>query len=259
MVVTTEPVWKALNELAKRGISLQYITDINRENISFCKIMIENGTQLRHLPGIKSNFGITDRTEYMATVIMEEEKPLWHAIVSNAKTFVEGQQSVFDALWSKALPAEQRIREIEEGFKMFTETIFDASEIEKITFDSVKSAKEEITILFSTADAFKRQERVGLMRLLQETDPSVKVRILIPTSFALRDIIKDRLDEDQRIEIRYFLNSSLQTILTSLTVDRKLCLIAEMENNTKDNSRKTVELATYSNSDSIVAQLTNSN
>ena len=53
--------------------------------------------------------------EYMATVVMEEKKPLWHAIVSNAKTFVEGQQSVFDALWSKASPAEQRIREIEDG------------------------------------------------------------------------------------------------------------------------------------------------
>jgi hypothetical protein len=37
----------------------------------------------------------------MATVVLEEKKPLWQAIVSNAKTFVEGQQSLFDALWSK--------------------------------------------------------------------------------------------------------------------------------------------------------------
>ena len=252
MVVTTEPVWKAVNELAKRGISLRYSTDISKENISFCKIMAENGIQLGHLPGIKSNFGITDRMEYMATVIMEEEKPLWQAIVSNAKTFVEGQQSVFDALWSKALPAEQRIREIEEGLKKFTETISDPSEIQKITFDIVKSAKEEIAILYSTANAFKRQERVGLMRLLYETDPTVKVRILIPTSFALEDLIKGKFDEDRRIEIRYFLNSSVQTILTSLTVDRKLCLVAELKDDTKDNSLTAVELVTYSNSDSIV-------
>jgi two-component system, OmpR family, sensor histidine kinase VicK len=162
------------------------------------------------------------------------------------------QSVLFDALWSKALPAEQRIREIEEGLKKFTETISDASEIQKLAFDIVKSAKEEIAILFSTANAFKRQERVGLMRLLHETDPTVKVRILIPTSFALEDIIKGKFDENRGIEIRYFLNSSVQTILTSLTVDRKLCLVVELKDDTKDNSHTAVELATYSNSDSIV-------
>ena len=75
--------------------------------------MVENGTQIRHLSGIKSNFGITDRTEYMATLILEEKKPLWRAIVSNAKTFVEGQQSLFDTLWTKALSSEKRFKEIE--------------------------------------------------------------------------------------------------------------------------------------------------
>jgi hypothetical protein len=43
MVVTTEPVWKALNELANRGIGLRYITDISGDNISYCKMMVENG------------------------------------------------------------------------------------------------------------------------------------------------------------------------------------------------------------------------
>ena len=118
-------------------------------------MIVENGVQLRHLLGITSNFGIIDRMEYMATVVMEEKKPLWHAIVSNAKTFVEGQQSVFDALWSKASLAEQRIRDIEEGLKpAFIETISNPSEIQNLAFDLVKSAKEEIMIIFSTANAF---------------------------------------------------------------------------------------------------------
>jgi hypothetical protein len=80
----------------------------------------------------------------------------------------------------------------------------------------VKSAKEEITILFSTVNAFKRQEHAGLMWLLQETDPSVKVKILIPSAFALESTIKNEFDENPRIGIRYFLDSSVQTILTSL-------------------------------------------
>lgn len=172
MVVTTRPVWKAINELAKRGISLKYITDIGGGNISFCKMIVENGVQLRHLPGITSNFGIIDRMEYMATVVMQEKKPLWHAIVIR---IVEGQQSVFDALWSKASLAEQRIRDIEEGLKpAFVETISNPSEIQNLAFDLVKSAKEEIMIIFSTANAFERQKHAGLLRLLDETDPIVK-------------------------------------------------------------------------------------
>jgi two-component system sensor histidine kinase VicK len=253
MVVTTKPVWKAINELATRGISLKYITDIGGDNISFCKMMVENGVQLRHLPGITSNFGIIDRMEYMATVVMEEKKPLWHATVSNAKTFVEGQQSVFDALWSKASLAEQRIRDIEEGLKpAFIETISNPSEIQNLAFDLVKSAKEEIMIIFSTANAFERQKHAGQLRLLDETDPIVKVRILVPAALEWNDSITNKLDENQRIEIRYFVNSSLQTRLTTLIGDRKYSQVVELKDDRKDNSYEAIGLATYSNSESTV-------
>ena len=98
MLVTTEPMWKAVNELAKRGVRQRYITDITDDNISCCKMMAEIGIRIRHLPGIKSNFAINDRTEYLAILVMQEKKPLWQAIVSNVKTFIEGQQSIFDTL-----------------------------------------------------------------------------------------------------------------------------------------------------------------
>jgi hypothetical protein len=80
--------------------------------------------------GIKSSFSITDRLEYQATIITKEERPFMEAIVSNVKTFVEGQQSLFDTLWSNALPAEKRIREIEEELRpRFIESISDPYEI----------------------------------------------------------------------------------------------------------------------------------
>jgi hypothetical protein len=40
--------------------------------------------------------------------------------------------------------------------------------------------------------------------------------------------------------------------LPSLTVDRKLCLVVELKDDTKDNSYKEVGLATYSNTESLV-------
>jgi hypothetical protein len=61
LVITTEPIRKGLKQLTKRGISTRYITDINKDNFSYCKMMIEDGHQLSHLLGIKSNFAIFDR------------------------------------------------------------------------------------------------------------------------------------------------------------------------------------------------------
>jgi two-component system, OmpR family, sensor histidine kinase VicK len=87
---------------------------------------------------------------------------------------------------------------------------------------------------------------------IQQTDPTVKVRILVPSASELGDTIINKSDKNNRIEIRCFLNSSLQTILTSLTMDKKLCLVVELKDDTKDNSYDAVGFATYSNSESIV-------
>ena len=38
-------------------------------------------------------------------------------ILSNVHAFVGQQQNIFELMWQKAIPAEQRIREIEFGIK----------------------------------------------------------------------------------------------------------------------------------------------
>ena len=71
---------------------------------------------------------------------------------------------------SKSLPAEQRIVEIEEG------VIPDVLEILKDPTDIISigsktcygSKKDEILIIFHTANALLRQERAGGMNLLIE-------------------------------------------------------------------------------------------
>ena len=47
---------------------------------------------------------------------MKKGKPASQIIYSNVKEIVEHQrQFVFDSFWSRAIPAEQKIKEIEEG------------------------------------------------------------------------------------------------------------------------------------------------
>jgi hypothetical protein len=54
-------------------------------------------------------------TEYMATTVLQEATPLTQVIYSNTREVVEQMQYIFDIFWYRAIPADQKIREIEEG------------------------------------------------------------------------------------------------------------------------------------------------
>ena len=202
-VVTTEPIFKLLNEHAKRGTRLRYITEIIPNNIPYCKEMLKNGHQVRHLDGVKGNFGIIGRTEYFAYSIQREGEPPTQVTVTSVRSFVESQKHSFDALWQKAIPAQERIREIEEEIRPdFIETISDPNEIQKLGSDLVKRAKEEVLIIFPTP--IHRQERAALRQLLQEVTESrdnVKIRVLTPIEEEIiqENTIQEKLKQNQKL------------------------------------------------------------
>ena len=71
--------------------------------------------ELRHLDGIKGNFMVSE-SEYVALLILlEHGKIARKAVYSNMSEVVEQQQYIFDNFWNKTIPAEERIKEIEEG------------------------------------------------------------------------------------------------------------------------------------------------
>src|SRR6478736_1202245 len=91
-----------------------------------------------------------------------KEKLLQKIIYCNINSFVEQQQYFFDMLWNKAETAEQKIREIEERIEAdFIEIIRDPYKVQKLAFDLIGGAREEILIIFSTANAFHRQTKSG--------------------------------------------------------------------------------------------------
>ena len=95
-------------------------------------------------------------------------------------------------MWSKAIPAEQRIREIEEGIEPeVIETIREPKVALERTLELIKSANEEILVIFSTSNAFRRQEKVGAVDLLIRTAKSkrLKIRVLSPFDDYVRNII----------------------------------------------------------------------
>ncbi len=297
-------------KLQKRGIRLRCIIEITKGNIKYCKELARLVKELRHLEGLRSNFTISE-SEYISLLgsstlnEKKEKKITTEVIYSDTKSFIEEQQYLFDILWDKAIPAENQIKEIEtnnffivknenhtqqqtleveqdigleEGIKIIRNPV----KVQKLAFDLLISAKDEILIIFSTANAFHRQEKAGSIKLLAEIasrkDNSVNIKIMTPIDDTLPDIkkelenieIKEKVEEDKKekivrilketnykqqksnkIETR-FIESQLQTTISILIVDKKYSLAVELKDDTKDTSIEAIGLATYSNSKSTV-------
>jgi two-component system, OmpR family, sensor histidine kinase VicK len=219
-----------------RGVKFRYITDITKDNISYCKQIIkEFNAELRHLNAVKGNFEINDGgKEYVATASLQKAKPLKHLIYSNVKEIGEQQQYVFDTLWSKTISSEQKIKEIEEGIiPEVTEIIQTPEEIQSLEWHLLDATKEEIQIIYSTVKAYKLQESLGVMDYLAKLSNSgIKVRLLTPKDSSIEESLQN-LKDTTNIDINYLETESAAGIKNKyLITDRKNSLVIEL--NDKD-------------------------
>jgi two-component system, OmpR family, sensor histidine kinase VicK len=157
----------ALQYAKKRGVRLQYVTEISKENISYCKELAEL-VELRHLDKLKGKFAVNEFETISTAIVIRKVRPEPKAIYSNIPEVVQQQQYFFETIWDKAMPAEQRIREIQEGIELTrTRLIEDPNEI---FMESKKAIKE--AAWFSaciTVDAMK------LMRNYYDNDVQTAV------------------------------------------------------------------------------------
>ena len=132
LAIGTEAIRKSFVEAKRKGVQLRYLTEITNDNLSYCKEIMSIVDEVRHLDGIKGNFMISE-SEYLAPITTRDNiKPADTIIFSNVKEIVEHQQYVFHTFWDKAIPAEQKIREIEEGIVHYdTRIINDGQQIIK--------------------------------------------------------------------------------------------------------------------------------
>jgi two-component system, OmpR family, sensor histidine kinase VicK len=248
LVIPNHPVTDANIDMKNRGVKIRFITEITYDNIQYCKELMKTA-EVRHFDKVKGNFGVGDKRVYYGGADTIKSGPPPQLILSTVKSFVEQQQYFFDMLWSKAIPAEQKIMEIEEGIEPeYIETIRDPFEIQKIGNDIIKSAKKEILIIFSSAKVFYRQDKAGTLDLLKQTadkNPNLKIRILTPISERLKE--EQIVDVDLDLGIRH-IEPSMQTRVTVLIIDRRYSLTIELKYDNKEKSSEAIGLATYSNS-----------
>ena len=67
--------------------------------------IVGHNNYIRHSDDIEANFVVSEK-EYIGSITLKE--PHQQAIYSNMNGIVEQYRSIFDTLWNKAIPAEQR-------------------------------------------------------------------------------------------------------------------------------------------------------
>jgi two-component system, OmpR family, sensor histidine kinase VicK len=195
IVITSEPIKKALLDIKNRGIKSRVITEITKDNLHYCKELMEVISELRHIDDAKGNFAVTD-TEYVSYAI-SSEKPISSmngkvvvVFKSTSKEFVEQQQYIFDMLWNKAVPAERKIMEIELGIMLpdRTEIITGADNIHRLTLASASHIRESLdTSIDSIApESIVAESMWNYMKELVSTKKGVRFRYIA-------EITKDNL------------------------------------------------------------------
>jgi two-component system, OmpR family, sensor histidine kinase VicK len=254
IVINIDEYSKGYRDINRRGGKIRLLTEITSENIEFCKQLMNLVDELRHLDGVKGGLAVSE-TEFMATTILEEATPLTQVIYSNVKEMVEQGQYIFDSLWANAaaIPAKQRIKEIEQGvIREIIETIRDPAEMKKRAFDLLKFASDEILIILPTAKALQIQEHLEMPKLLMEAarDRGVAIRLLVGRDGLIPAELEKLRRNWETIDIQP-LQTTLQTMVVVIVADKVLCLAIELKADTEDMS-DAIGLATYSNSESTV-------
>ncbi len=266
-----------------RGVQFRYITEITKDNISYCK-ELSKFAEVHHLNGVKGNFEISQKTigtdEYIGTATLQEAEPVAQLIYSNVKEIVEQQQFVFDTLWNKAIPSPVRIKEIEERIKPETiEVIVNPRNALETEYRLLKSAKKEIQMIFSTVNTFHMQERqLGITKILTNLSrQGVSIKVLTPIDNQVKELIADLKEQVEVKKLQKQLNQKyngdndnddnsansiidIQDIAPSssintkiIVVDKQDSLAMEIKDGMTDSLNTTIGLSTLSNSKSTIA------
>jgi signal transduction histidine kinase len=157
--------------------------------------------ELRHLEENEANFAVNE-IECLSFVTMQKES--LQATYSNIAEIVEQQQSIFEALWNKAIPAENRIMEIENDIESeFLEVISDGKKATEIYIDLAKSVEKEALVLFANSKAMIRADRLGVLDCLinASKNKGALVKIISPMTEENSQIVEQTCEKAPDIQI----------------------------------------------------------
>ena len=128
--------------------------------------IVAQNDNYRHSDEVEAN-SIVSAREYLGSITLKG--PHQQAIYSNMKGMVEQQHHVFESLWDRAIPIQDKVTEIEKGIEHeFYEVINDFQKAQEKYVDLVRSVDREALLLFANSKAMVRAHRLGILDHLIE-------------------------------------------------------------------------------------------
>ena len=164
-------------KVEEKGIKCRLITEVNLENLDFLSSL--TFLEIRHLEGLRGNFGIYDERGYMAHILHKENDESLQTYISTSKTLAAKQMKLFEELWEMAIPFATRNKELEyEDKKDIQRTITDFKNIQKEIEILTLTCKRDLTIFSSNNILCLLLNKYNFLNYLPsilERDISVKI------------------------------------------------------------------------------------
>ena len=250
-------------EITKKAIAAKnsqtkqrYLIEVAKDNTPSCRNLIkivahQNDSDFRHSDEVEANFVVSEK-EYLGSITLKE--PHQQAIYSNMRDMVEQQHHIFESLWNRAIPIQDRIAEIEEGREhKFYEVINDYKKAQEKYIDLARSVDREALLLCANSKAMIRAYRLGVLDYLIEasTKKGAIIRIVCPLAEENSEIVKtiSKRAPDIRI-LNYDNNTSSHSGL--LVVDRAKFMRFELKEPKAEEFSEAIGFVIFSNNKASV-------
>jgi hypothetical protein len=105
-----------LLDSARRGNNTRWVGSINKDNIQLVKAYLDLGMKIRHINNIPPmNFAISSKELYITIDEMKGGQIAKNLLISTEPPYIRYYNSIFEDLWNKSVPAEQKVKEIEDS------------------------------------------------------------------------------------------------------------------------------------------------
>ncbi|HKU48996.1 MAG TPA: ATP-binding protein [Nitrososphaera sp.] len=256
-IVSTRPVMEAADAFVTRGGKIRLVTEITAANIVYCKELMRT-SEIRHLDGVRGNFGVSSK-DHFGYILAKEGGPISQVIHCTIKNFIAEQKFLFETLWKKAIPASQRIAELEKGVRPRTiELIHDTRASIGKALDIMNSSKQEYMVLFANAKAFVSAEKMGIAKTFGEMiRRGVNVRILVPNEKKDESMLsllsfygRELAETAPGLELKLS-DAGIGSKISFLVSDKREVITWELRDETVDDPYEVAGVAVYSNIEAL--------
>lgn len=264
-------VYQEIMEKYDKGYhkGVRWITDLSRrEDVNVAKLFMDMGIKIRSIRNLPPpNFLVTDRVFLSNSEKIDhnqERKTIKHMFTTNDVSYINQYKLTFEVLWKNGIDATDIIEDIERGLDTERVDIISRSNnAETAYLDLLRSSNKEIMLILPTVNAFLRQWKLGVFELITRAavNRKVKIRMLIPSNEKTEKFV-ERLEkqglliynssnndnnDSKKVQMR-----SIQTLTetgsTILIVDKKISLVMELKDDSKEKFHEAIGISTYSNS-----------